>query len=527
MKYKYYQEIQPERGIQGNFASGQINFKFEMDDKSKWNPSKSYLKIKMKISKGDDSPLDVNFGLAPNMFVCDNIFQQLDMKINGVIVSQWNDYIAQCSSLKHRLKSDLNERESILSDVNYAKINLSERINQVSTDGYKKLNSGGKTRFTDLKQDNNTAILTTEEIRVLVGALDVLEYRNAGGAAFGAINLTQTDLKIGDLIEMNNFVGVVFFRATITAITANNITLDRALPVAIASEDILTNKIFHIPVDDGSIQSQRSNQFEIIWKPPIGFFDLNDELCGSYKFELTPHAEGVWQKYAVEALTDMQVGTTSTTFKVDITEMNMYIWKCIYPSSTSGKKSYVFSDIICNSQNLTTNSLTSKIFNVHPKNHSLSLAYQDSGVGDNITLSRSKFKIQNDEQNNLVRYYIMKDGITLPDPLPSLEKIQHGVVNNANINGIDYMTQRYYENFTYSDGDDLLLRKEDLQEWFDAGLFVHYRWGVGSRLTDHVQVYSNFSSAFTTNPQILLFDHYYVKIDMNVVNGKVTNVSKI
>jgi len=526
MDYKYFREVQPERAIQGNFASGQINFKYDMDDRSMWNPSKSYLKIKMKLTKGDGTPLDVNFGLAPNMYICDNLFQQLDMRINGVIVSEWNDYIAQCASLKNRLYKDLNERETILSDVNYAKTNLSERINQVAADGYKKLNSGGKTRFIELKQNDDTAILTTEEIRVLVGALNVLEYRQAADAGAGAVDLTETGMKIGDMIEMVGFAGVAYFRATITAIAANTITLDRALPVAIAAEDILTNKIFLIPVDDGSIQSQRANEIELIWRPPLGIFDVNDELSGEYKFELTPHAEGVWQKYAVEALTNRAVGTTADDFAVTIQEINMYIWTCVYPSPYSGSKSLRISDMICNSQNLTTNSLTSKVFNVHAKNHSLTLAYQESSVGDDIRFSRSKFKIQNEEELNLVRYYIQKDGITLPDPIPRLEKQDSRVVANANVNGKDFMTQRYYENYAYSKGDKLLIKKEDLQEWFDAGVFFHYKWGKGYKKSDQVIVYSNFSSAFTTNPQILLFDHYWCDISMNISNGKVVDIAK-
>ena len=59
-----------------------------MDDRSKWNPSKSYLKFRMSLKKGDGTPLDTNYGLAPNMFCIDNIFQQIDMRINGVMVSE-------------------------------------------------------------------------------------------------------------------------------------------------------------------------------------------------------------------------------------------------------------------------------------------------------------------------------------------------------------------------------------------------------------------------------------------------------
>lgn len=540
MNYNRYREIQPERSIHNDFGSGEINLKFDLNGQNRWNPSKSYIKFRIKILKGNGEPLDTNYGIAPNMFICDNIFQQIDLRVNGVKVSECNDYIAQCSTLKHRLYSDMNKRDTLLSSVNYSKIDLSDRINQVSSDGFSNLNSGMEVRFIELKQNNGTAILTTEEIRILAGSLNVLDYRNAGGGANGAIDLTETNLKVGDMILMKGFTAAVlglipYFRATITNIAAKSITLDRSFPSNIVSEDILTNKIFHIPVNYNSVQSQRSNDITLIWTPHIGFFDINDELCGNYKLELTPHIEGVWQKYALEGLTNREILSKNEVFShdnidkvhVSMISMNMYIWESITSSPYSGTKSHTYSDMTCTSQNLTTGSLSNMLFYVNPKNHSVSISYQDSGSGDNITLSRSKFKIVNNQQNNLVRFYIKKDGLLYPNHIPNIQKIENGVIDNSNISGIDSMTQQYYENFIYSNGDDTLLRKEKLSEWYDCGIFFHYKTGIGRSKSNLVSVYSNFSSAFLPiNPQILLFDHYSCTINMTVVNGKLTKILK-
>ena len=134
----------------------------------------------------------------------------------------------------------MNERESMLSDVNYTKIRLEDRINQASTDGYKNINSGGQLRFIELKQDDDAAILTTEEIRVQAGTLNQVQYRQAAGDGVWAIDLQQTGMKVKDMILMKGFTGqapvggiIPDFRATITALTANIITIDRALPAAI------------------------------------------------------------------------------------------------------------------------------------------------------------------------------------------------------------------------------------------------------------------------------------------------------
>ena len=49
MMYKYLAEVQPERGIQSNFASGQINYKWSMNQ-NMFNPAKSYIRIKIKLT---------------------------------------------------------------------------------------------------------------------------------------------------------------------------------------------------------------------------------------------------------------------------------------------------------------------------------------------------------------------------------------------------------------------------------------------------------------------------------------------
>lgn len=600
MEYKYYKQVQPERAIQGNFSSGQLDFRFSLNNRSTWVPARTYLKIKMKITKGDDSLIDKAFGLAPNMFICDNLFQQMDMRLNGTIVSEWNDYIAQCATLKHRLYKDLNERESHLSSINYSQISIHDRINEIATDGQNPENRileqfhpgnqlstisyalpstalsiadlnlqaingriiavGDTIAIASVPQPTATwidvGLADLVDIRDIYRVGDIVNYQTAGpvSASFVIIsfvnalvaNIVMNQVVIASLATAigathsvirhynpyengGNIIGVnTFF---LSEIDIGDILLDKDTDTEYKVTDIIddiTINVFPPPqeridaTDNWCIlrqnPSQRAHDIELIWRPPLGFFDITDMLSGDYKLELTPHAEGVWQKHAVEGLTNRAVGTTADDFKIEITEINMYIWKCINQNSLSGQKSYTYSDIRCNSQNLTTNSLTSKIFNVSEKNHSLTLAYQDSSAGDDIRFSRSKFKIANDAELKLVRYYIQKDGITIPDPIPSLEK------NTST--GINRMTQRYYENFAYSDADRQLIKKETLRDWFDAGIFFHYKWGKGYKVSDQVQIYSNFSEQFAVNPQILLFDHYKCTISMKIVNGTVVGVSK-
>ncbi len=532
MQYKYFREIQPERAIQGNFASGQINYKFDYNDgHTYWNPSKSYIKIKMKITKGDGTRLDKDFGVAPNMYIADNLFQQIDMRCNGTCVSEWNDYIAQCASLKNRLYNSMNHREALLSSVNYSKIDLIDRLSQVSSDGYKErdivwrrgvqlgnLAASGRTLdFLDLVTPNTVQF---------VNATSGIIFREAGG---NKIPDMSKYFAIGDYIYFQDGGGeeaqtvtgyLTTDKRNDTLVVSGNVDDNAAAPLV--AQVRIHNDYYPERLYSNSVQA---NDMQIIWKPPIGFWDVDDLLCGSYKLELTPHAEGVYQKFAIESILDKAVGLTANDIAVEITEINMYLCTYVTPSPISGSKSYTYSDIRCHSQNLTTNSLTSKVYPIHERNHSISIAWQDSAAGDDTRLSRSKFKIVDEQELNLVRYYIQKDGIQLPDPIPRLSVNQN--------TGVNQFHQRYYENMQYSDAYENLEKNETLKQWIDAGIFFHYKWGQGYRKTDNAVVYQNFSTSFKgedeatlRNPQALLFDHYYCTVSMNIVGGKLISVTK-
>ena len=537
MDYHYYREVQSERAINANFAAGQINYKWCCEGNSTFNPHKSYMRLVMKITKADGSKLDRDFGLAPNMFTCDNLFQQLEMRINGVCVSQMNDYVAQCSAIKHRLYDDMDVRESRMSDVNYSRSSLTYRINQVSQDGFKSLNTSGNLSIIDFPDRSGVTVIINddnndqERLEITTADPNVIQYTNKAGNLAGSVDLTEIGLKPRDIVELRGF-GAAYpdelstdaIRAEVIEVIADGdgtrIIVDRPLPpIDVTSPDSLINtqKWKIIIVMPESEASQRANEFELIWRPPLGFFDIDDDICGNYKFELTPFPDGTWQRYAVESLDDK----LSDDFIVEISAMDLHLWTHVRPSAISGSRSYHYTDIMCKSQNLTTASLACKLFSCHDNNHSLTIAYQDGDSGNNITKSRSKFKLDSDEQNNLVRYYIQKDGITLPDPIPSLLKQEDEL--GFTENGINKMNQRYYENFQYSGVD--LTRKEELCDWFEAGPYFHYKWGKGYKRSNQVNVYSNFSAlSLEQSPQLLLFDHYHCSLKINMANGRVTDI---
>jgi len=545
MNYKYYREIQSERAIQGNFSSSEILFKWNLGDNTCWNPSKSFVKFRAKLTKGDGTSVDVDFGIAPNMYLCDSFFQQIKQTINSCCVGELNDYVSQCSALRNRMYKSENERESLLSSVNYSQIYLNSRLQQTALDGF--INKEGSWRKNIDDQPNiNSGIEIAElvnlvniNVRLNDGAGDDRNYdpnnppENNPYFVFTAVNngvnllpdLTKvfsvgetlyiTNPVVGEIVAKVAGYRTVFIPGVITS-NNNAIIIDQDLNGAnIGALGIIIRRHYIYYLQANTAPTRRLNSMELIWKPALGFWNINSWLSGNgdYCLRLNPHTSSELQKYAVEGLYDRLVGNDAENFKFEITQMKMYLYTHV-GRQINVSQTFTYEDIYCNSQNLTTNSLTSKIFHLHENNIGLTLAFQDPDVGDDIRYSRSKFVVHGNEQNNLKRYYIMKDGITLPDPIPEVQDNE----------GIFQITQRYYENYGYSD-TFMLDKVETLKQWLDAGLYLHYEYGKGSYKSTGAQVYSQFSALTQPFPQMLLFDHYLLNCNISVSNGKITSVS--
>ncbi len=534
MDYKFFREIQPERGIQSNFASGQINYKWETSPNTAWVPSQSYLKIKINLKTNAGDALEYSDDVALNMMACDQLFQQINMRVNGVLVSELNDYVATVAALKCRLAHDMNRRQSLLSDINYTKIDMKDRQAQVASNGVQNKDcvwdkgsilaanaaSGATLTFMDLA--------TPHRVEFIAATDRVVFSRNNSDESVPDMSKY---FSVGDYIYLNDGAEIA------TTIVGYHTTVSHndSLEVAVVNNNVgAANLVAQVRIHDRYFvdkkysKSVQNDQFELIWTPPLGFFDIDTEVSGQFQLELTPNPNGVWQRYAIESSKRNRI--PDDDYKIEITEANFYLWQHVHPQPINDTQTFIYSDIRCTSQNLTTKSLTSKGFQIHPNNHSLTVAWQDSAAGDDTRYSRAKFKIAHDQELLIKKFYIQMDGITLPEPIPTL-----ALDSNS---GINELYQRYVENFHYSGAFRSQMTKfETMEEWKRAGIFFHFKWGTGYKKSGQALVYSNFDSSesihFTTeddntqrNPQILLFDHYYHTITMTVKNGELIEIEK-
>ena len=98
-----YEQVAPTREIAGdNFPKGQIIFRFSGDAAKWWEPKRSFLKFRVTISDDNDAALNAGT-ISANMGLAGNMFQSMEFRINGTVVSRISDNVAQVDALRTRL----------------------------------------------------------------------------------------------------------------------------------------------------------------------------------------------------------------------------------------------------------------------------------------------------------------------------------------------------------------------------------------------------------------------------------------
>ncbi len=136
VKYAKYTELSPVRDVTAAaFPGGQINFQIQNASMTRWNPFRSYLRMRITLSQVGGAQFNHIDDIGPAMFQGHCFWQQLNIQCNGVKVSEMDDYIPQISALRKRYAIGEGRRTGMLGDTNFAQADLTTRINQISADG--------------------------------------------------------------------------------------------------------------------------------------------------------------------------------------------------------------------------------------------------------------------------------------------------------------------------------------------------------------------------------------------------------
>jgi hypothetical protein len=141
MSRMQYNQQPPTRDVTGNnFPNGAIHIRWETSGEQWFIPSRSYLRLRCKLTKGDGStPLVFADNIAPNMGLCANLFQSAEFRINGKTVSRISDFMPQIDALEHRLNKSDSYLTTLGESTNFWSESNTERKADTTSDG-----SGGR-----------------------------------------------------------------------------------------------------------------------------------------------------------------------------------------------------------------------------------------------------------------------------------------------------------------------------------------------------------------------------------------------
>ena len=78
-----YEQHPPTRDVTGdNFPNGAIHFRWQVSGTKHWVPSRTYIRMRVQLSKANDTSLLQSDGIAPNMGLCSTLFQNAEFRIN-------------------------------------------------------------------------------------------------------------------------------------------------------------------------------------------------------------------------------------------------------------------------------------------------------------------------------------------------------------------------------------------------------------------------------------------------------------
>lgn len=528
-----YQQVASTRDVVGtNFSNGTINFKFSNSGVRRWIPSKSYIRLRLQLTKGDGSALDTAFGAAPNMGLCANLFQSAEFRINDKVVSRVGDFIAQVDALETRLTKSRAWLQSIGESTNWWSEDQKLRLAEVSSDGSiikgitgvaDAVETGRVAMGFDALLANNNGWAYTAD----TGALAYTQGANGTGldaadasAAFpvgsyfkfvGVANTPEVEMKV----LSNDGAGVLVIEPLLNA------------DVAVSG----TNNFARVVRELAAPASRRVGSFELIWQPPLSIFKIEKALpCGDYELVLNPQTYQSFQKRAIESVLGAvsieaapKTGGLATQIRANV--VDMYLQCAMVDGPRVDDITYLLDleQTRCQSDKINNTSFAQKNFDVSPSTYALTLAYQDARAGEHTAISPAKFRSYEvgltpatAQELELNRMFINYAGQNMPAPDADPEFKA----------GTDYTTQRYVESQLASGGYHDTGGVESITEYHDRGAYYHFR--IPRDATDRstrVSCHQGFTStADVASMRVLLFDHSKQVCMVRIQDGRVVNV---
>jgi hypothetical protein len=518
-----YDQHPPTRDVVGSsFANGAIHFRFQTSGTKWWMPSKSYIRMRCALTKGDGTQLDTADGVGPNMDMMSNLFQSAEFRINDKTVSRISDFMPQVDMLEQRVSKSSSHIDTIGAATNWMITDANIRISEVSSDG------------TIIKKNLPVAPADTATTSVALG-YDALAEIGVNGTTVtitkaGGANLPTGVFLVGDKILMTggaNDLQTYEVLAITTDTTATTvITIAHDWDLVAASADTFT-RLRPNPVPTLTANSRMLKEFEMTWTPPLSIFKIMHALPGAkYELVLNPQTSSAYQLRAIESVGVTKTPWTSSAngdFRFDVKDMYLYVNTVEGPRADNLTYLLDLEQTRCQSEKIDNVSFAQKNFDVSPSAYALTVAYQDLRAGNSTLYSAAKFKSYGNALSSVVpqelglnRFFVNYAGQNYPSP----------DADPSFVAGKDYTIQRYTETQIHTGAYYDTGGAESLDDFHDRGAYYHFKTPKdGTDRSTRVNVHQQFDNTTETqNLRCLLFDHSRQVARIQITDGRVTNV---
>ena len=526
-----YEQHPPTRDVVNNsFPNGAIHFRFQTSGQKWWIPSKSYLRMRVQLTKGDGTAVDVAFGSAPNMGFMSNLFQSAEFRINDKVVSRISDFMPQVDALETRLTKSKSWLDSVGESSNWWAESQSLRLAEVASDGTIVRDTVAITPADTVAIDTAIGYAANNSV-AYVAATGVITFAAGAGPAVPNTNIS---FAVGDSLILTAGTigdGAKNVKLEVLAVNANatmTVRADIATDIA-AADDIRFSRSRPNPIV--APPARRIGEFETIYQPPLSLFKIGHALpCGRYELVLNPQTATSYQKRAIESvlgqasLNPQLPGVAGNPANVKVNVVDFYMYCATVDGPRADDMTYLLDleQTRCQAEKIDTDSFQQKNFDVSPSTFALTAAYQDLRAGENTALSASKFKSYDvaaqptvSQELKLNRFFINFAGQNLPAPDANPEFQA----------GRDYTTQRYIESQIYSGAYYDTGGAETIDEYHDRGAYYYFSWPRdGTDRSTRVNVHQQFDGADIANMRLLLFDHSKQVGRIRIQDGRVVDV---
>ena len=487
-------EITCQRSVQGpNFSSGNQVFVWSVGAPNIFVPSESYFVIDCTVTANGNQPLlsdEIALSTDPGACLYNNAYA----KVGGQDVSSVTNFLSQSSIVNNRLKKTKTWTETVGKSVHGLEPSFPERQKAISYDG--KFNYD-QASLVNVSSDPAATIAIT---------------------ALGVVTGVST------LFASNDFDTIIYNGIHLKVI---NITSDTAATVEVTAQLTANGNIAAATIDKYQLYSGArtsslgNNRQQIVWQPPIGFFDYSEPMgAGDYMIQLNPNSD--FKKSAVQSNVEKAVGNGAGQFDFVVNDVKLYIatYKHTIPDTPvimGLRESLV--------QSKTLSGGTEQFqFTVPPSTVGLSFFIQANSAGSNTKNSPTYLGTDEAEQNLISSYQMTYANKTVPQTRWS------GVLDviGATPNQISRNTlqQRYYD--TFKEAGLIEYGPESLTDWTKGGTVVYHNFVRDSEFrATQLQFSITGPVAYSVPTKLYLVAHYKTSVEIQTAQGLITSVRSL